>query len=37
MTNPELGIVFEDVPNLTGTKADVYNWASTTRTSTGAR
>ncbi|SFK47941.1 hypothetical protein [Cellulomonas sp. KH9] len=27
--DPELGIVFEDVPDLTGDEADVYNWIAT--------
>lgn len=29
LSDPELGIVFEDVPDLTGDEADVYNWVST--------
>ena len=27
--DPELGIVFEDVPDLTGAEAEVYNWIAT--------
>ena len=27
--DPELGIVFEDVPDLTGDEAEVYNWVAT--------
>ncbi len=29
LSDPELGIVFEDVPDLSGDEADVYNWVST--------
>ena len=29
LSDPELGIVFEDVPDLSGDEADVYNWAAT--------
>ena len=29
LSDPELGIVFEDVPDLTGDEADVYNWVAT--------
>ena len=29
LTDPELGIVFTDVPDLSGDEADVYNWATT--------
>ena len=29
MSDPELGIVFDDVPDLTGDEADVYNWIAT--------
>ena len=29
LSDPELGIVFEDVPDLSGDEADVYNWIST--------
>ena len=31
LSDPELGIVFEDVPDLSGDEADVYNWMSTYR------
>ena len=31
LSDPELGIVFEDVPDLSGDEADVYNWLSTYR------
>ena len=29
LSDPELGIVFEDVPDLSGDGADVYNWLAT--------
>ena len=29
LSDPELGIVFEDVPDLSGDEADVYNWVAT--------
>ena len=29
LSDPELGIVFEDVPDLSGDEADVWNWIST--------
>lgn len=29
LSDPDLGIVFEDVPDVSGDEADVYNWAST--------
>jgi hypothetical protein len=29
LSDPELGIVFEDVPDLAGDEADVYNWLAT--------
>ena len=29
LSDPELGIVFEDVPDLSGDEADVYNWVGT--------
>jgi hypothetical protein len=29
MSDPELGIVFEDVPDLSGDEADIYNWIAT--------
>jgi hypothetical protein len=29
LADPELGIVFTDVPDLSGDEADVYNWATT--------
>ena len=28
-SDPDLGIVFDDVPDLTGDEADVYNWIAT--------
>lgn len=31
LSDPELGIVFEDVPELSGDEADVYNWVATYR------
>ena len=31
-SNPELGIVFEDDPDLTGDEAEVYHWAATYET-----
>ncbi len=31
LSDPELGIVFEDVPDLSGDEADVYNWLATYR------
>jgi len=29
MSDPELGIVFDDIPALSGDEADVYNWIAT--------
>jgi hypothetical protein len=29
LSDPELGIAFDDVPDLTGDEADVYNWIAT--------
>lgn len=29
LSDPELGIVFEELPELTGDEADVYNWLAT--------
>ncbi len=31
LSDPELGIVFEDLPELSGDEADVFNWMSTYR------
>ncbi len=31
LSDPELGIVFEDLPDLSGDEADVYNWMATYR------